>query len=115
MFISETLAKRLVSMLLILAGASFPRIEEAVGFSKRSLHDVKKALDSGNTEKLFVVGHGSGRRSKTKNLESAILEELEINNYHTHQQIADMIKEKFEVRITSRSVGNLLKKTASSD
>jgi transposase len=114
LFISETLAKRLVSMVLIIAGASFPRIERATGFSKRSLHDIKKAVDTGDEEKHLVVGHGSGRRSKTEDLESAILREIEANNYHTHQQIADMIKEKFDVSMTSRSVGNFLKKTASS-
>jgi transposase len=115
LFITETLAKRLVSMVLILAGASLPRIERATGFSKRSLHDVRKAVDAGDAEKLFVVGHGSGRRSKTEDLEGAILGEIEANNYHTHQQIADMIKEKFDVSMTARSVGNFLKKTASSD
>ena len=102
-------------MVLILAGVSFTRIEKATGFSKRSLHDIRKAMDSGEIDKLFVIGHGSGRNSKTKDFESAIIEELETNNYHTHQQIADMIKEKFGVTITARSVGNLLKKTALSD
>jgi len=113
MFMTDTLAKRLVSMVLIVAGISNPRITEATGLCDRSIRTLKKTMGNGNIDDLFVVGHGSGRTRKVKGLESAIIEELETNNYHTRQQIADMILEKYEITLSVSAVGKLLKKTAS--
>ena len=76
---------------------------------------LKKAINDGNTDALFVVGHGSGRAGKARGFESAIAEELEKNNYHTRQQIADMILEKFDIKMSVSTVGKLLKKTVSGD
>ena len=112
-FMTETLAKRLVGMVLIVAGISNVRITEATGLCDRSIRTLKKTIDSGNIDSLFVVGHGSGRTRKVKGFESAIVEELETNNYHTRQQIADMILEKFGIALSVSAVGKLLKKTAS--
>jgi len=112
-FMTETLAKRLVGMVLIVAGISNVRITEATGLCDRCIRTLKKTIDSGNIDSLFVVGHGSGRTRKVKGFESAIVEELETNNYHTRQQIADMILEKFGIALSVSAVGKLLKKTAS--
>ena len=68
-----------------------------------------------NIDCLLKVGSSSGRPRKAKDLESAIAEELEKNNYHTRQQVADMIFEKFGVVMSVSTVGRLLKKTASGD
>ena len=113
MFMTETLAKRLVSMMLIVAGISNSRITEITGLCDRSVRTLRKTIGSGNIDGLFAVGHGSGRTRKTKDFEDAIVEELETNNYHTRQQIADMILEKFGVSLSVSAVGKLLKKTAS--
>jgi len=113
MFMTETLAKRIVSMLLITVGIPHTRITEATGLSDRSIWTLKKAIKNGNVDNLFIVGHGSGRTRKIKGFESAIAEELEKNNYHTRQQIADMILEKFGISMSVSAVGKLLKKTAS--
>ncbi|MDR1147157.1 MAG: IS630 family transposase [Spirochaetaceae bacterium] len=55
-------------------------------------------MNSGNIDDIFVAGHGSGRPGKVEGFENAIVEELEKNNYHTRQQIADMILEKFGIK-----------------
>ena len=112
-FMTETLAKRIVSMVLITVGIPHTRITVATGLSDRSIWTLKKAIKNGNVDDLFVVGHGSGRTRKTKGFENAIVEELEKNNYHTRQQIADMILEKFGISMSVSAVGKLLKKTAS--
>ena len=112
-FMTETLAKRIVSMVLITIGIPHTSITEATGLSDRSIWTLKKAIKSGNVDNLFVVGHGSGRTRKVKGFESAIVEELEKNNYHTRQQIADMILEKFGISMSVSAVGKFLKKTAS--
>jgi len=113
-FMTETLAKRIVSMVLIAIGVPNTRITEMTGLSDRSIWTLKKALSGGeNIDDLFMAGHRSGRPAKAKGFESAIVEELEKNNYHTRQQIADMIYEKFGISMSVSAVGKLLKKTAS--
>jgi transposase len=112
MFVPETLARRIVCIVLIAIGFSNPRITELTGMSDRSIWRLKKAINSG-TDDLFAVGHGSGRPGNAKGFESEIVEELEKNNYHTRQQAADMILEKFGITMSVSAVGKLLKKTGS--
>jgi transposase len=113
MFMTETLAKRVVSIVLIAAGIPNPRITEATGLSDRSIWTLKKTINNGNLDNLFEAGHGGGRIGKAKGFEGAIAEELEKNNYHTRQQVADMIHDKFGISMSVSAVGKLLKKTAS--
>jgi len=113
MLVGKTLAKRIVSMVLIAVDVPNARITEVTGQSDRSLWMLKNSIHSGNIDALFVVGHGGGRTGKAKGFETAITEELEKNNYHTRQQIADMIYEKFGIRMSVSAVGKLLKKTVS--
>ena len=113
--IGATLAKRIVSIVLIAVGVPNARISEVTGLSDRCLWTLKKSIHNGNMDALFVVGHGGGRSGKAKDFESVIVEELEKNNYHSRQQVADMIKEKFGISMSVSAVGRLLKKTASGD
>jgi len=113
MFMTETLAKRVVGIALIAVGIPNARITEATGLSDRSIWAFKKAIKSGDIDNLFIAGHGSGRTGKAKGFENAIAEELGKNNYHTRQQIADMILEKFGIKMSVSAVGKLLKKTVS--
>jgi transposase len=113
MFMTKTMAKRVVSLMLIAVGIPNTRITEATGMSDRSIWMLKKGIHSGDIDALFTAGRGSGRIGKAKGFESAIAEELEKNNYHSRQQIADMIFEKFGIRMSVSAVGRLLKKTAS--
>ena len=110
MFMTETLAKRVVGIVLIAVGIPNIRITEATGLSDRSIWTFKKAIRSGDIDNLFIAGHGSGRTGKAKGFESDIVEELEKNNYHTRQQVADMILEKFSIKMSVSAVGKLLKK-----
>ena len=112
-FMSETQAKRIVSMVLIAAGITNARITEATGESDRSLWMIKKSIHSGDIDALFVLEHGGGRTGKAMGFETAIVEELEKNNYHTRQQVADMILEKFGIKMSASAVGKLLKKKVS--
>ncbi len=114
MFMTETLAKRLVSMVMIAAGISNTRVSDSSGLCDRSVRELRKNMNENNLEKLFTVGYRSGRPSKTKGLEDAIIEEIGSNNYHTRQQVADMIHEKFGITLSLVAVGRLLKKTVSS-
>jgi len=113
MLFTDTLAKRIVGLVLIAAGIPNDRITELTGMSDRSVWGLKRAIQSGDIESLFSTGRGGGRPGKAKGLESAITEELEKNNYHTRQEVADMILEKFGISMSVSAVGKLLKKTAS--
>jgi len=115
LFMPETLAKRIVGMILIAVNIPNSRIIEVTGLSRRSICTIKETIQRGDIDSLFTKEHGGGRTGKAKGFESAIAEELEKNNYHTRQQIADMIYEKFGIRMSVSAVGKLLKKTVSGD
>jgi transposase len=110
---SKTLAKRIAGLVLIAAGVPNDRIIEFTGMSDRNIWNLKKAVKGSGIDSLFTTRRGGGRPGKAKGIEGAIAEELEKNNYHTRQQVADMIHEKFGVSMSVSAVGKLLKKTAS--
>lgn len=110
-FIPQTLAKRILSMVLISVGVADSRITELTGLCNRSVRSLKKAIRDENIEGLFSINKGSGKKSKTANIEQQIVDEIEKGNYFTRQQIADMIMEKFQIKLSVWSVGRLLKKT----
>ena len=113
LFIPKTLAKRVVAIILLAADVPVSRVVALSGVCDSTVRRLLKCLKGGETDDLLTLRTGSGSRSKTKGLESEILEEIEKNNYHTQRQIADMIKEKFGVTLSLTSVANFLKKTAS--
>lgn len=110
LFLPATLAKRLVA--LILLGIGIPVVEAVglAGVSERSLWTLKKRMKEASVTELMVIKSGNGRKRKVAGIEEQILAELESNNYHTRQEIVDMIEEKFHVHISRSSVGRLLKK-----
>lgn len=110
-----TLAKRLVALILLVAGMPVSRITKLVGLCDSTAYRLMKSMRNTETLELLRRKTGSGSQSKTFGLESEIVAEIEKNNYHTRQQIADMIEEKFHVHLSVATVGRLLKKTASND
>lgn len=113
LFMPVTLAKRITAMVLLAAGIPAPRVTELTGLCDRSARGLLRSIQQNNVEGLFEIKSGSGKKSKTSGIEAEIIAEIEKNNYHTRQQIADMIKEKFNVQVSVATVGRLLKKTAS--
>ena len=109
LFMCETLVKRILGLVLIAVGVPNARITELTGICDKSIRTLKKAIATGATISLFHIG-GGGRKSKLQDLESAILEEIEKNNYHSRQEIVDMINEKYGVKTSISAVGRLLKK-----
>lgn len=95
LFISPVIARRIISALLIIAGVRSANITQLTGLCERSIRNLKKQLVAGDTDSLFDVKGGRGRKSKFKDVESQIVEEIEKGNYQSLQQIADMICEKF--------------------
>lgn len=111
LFVPLTLAKRAVSMLLLAVGIPNSRVTELTGLCERSVRSLKQAMmEEENPADLLKIKDGSGRKSKLADIEAEILKELEENNYHSRQQIADMILEKFQIQVSVSAVGKLLKK-----
>jgi len=110
LFLSETLAKRLVALILLDIGVPVEDAVELSGLSEQSLWSLKKNMKEATAAEVMVIKPGNGRKRKTADIESQILDELESNNYHTRQEIVDMINEKFHVCVSRSSVGQLLKK-----
>lgn len=113
LFMPLTLAKRVVAIILLAAGVPVPRVTELSGLCDRSTRGLVKSLREKDAKELLAIKRGSGQNSKTSGLENEIIAEIEQNNYHTRQQIADMIQEKFHIQVSVATVGRLLKKTAS--
>lgn len=110
LFLTETLAKRLVAIILLAIGIPVEDAVKLSGLSERSLWTLKGNMEKVPMAELMTMKSGRGRKRKTANIEEQILAEIESNNYHTRQEIADMIEEKFHVHISRSSVGRLLKK-----
>ena len=115
LFISPVIARRIIGAILIVAGARNAYITELTGLSERGIRDLKKLLANDDTNSLFEIKNGRGRKPKLEDIESQIVEEIEKGNYQTLQQIADMIQEKFEIKVSIMSVSRLLKKTKSAN
>ena len=111
LFMCDTLVKRIMSMLLLSLGVEKSRVTELTGLCARSVHSLKKSMESGDIESQFKVETGRGGKRKMQDIEAAIIEEVEKNDYHSQQQIADMVEEKYGLKVSARSVGRLLKKT----
>ena len=110
LFVPVTLAKRIISIIMILAGANTKTITQLTGSCERSIRIWKNQIANGDTENLLKIGCGRGRASKFSDIEPQVLEELEKSNYQTLQQIADMVHEKFGVDVSIMAVSRLLKK-----
>jgi hypothetical protein len=66
---TKTLAKRIISIVLVAAGAQNERITELTGLCNRSVRELRKNLKNGEVgDELFHVGGGGGK-SKMANLE----------------------------------------------
>ncbi len=113
LFISPVIVRRIISAILIIAGIRNPKITELTGLSERGICDLKNQIMSDDIENLFEIKAGRGRKSKTRDIESQIVAEIEKGNYQTLQQIADMIRDKFEINVSLMSVSRLVKKTKS--
>jgi transposase len=109
MFMCVTLAKRITSMILLATGFPNERITELTGLCDKSVRTLKKSIETGEYENLFHVG-SSGQKGKLSDIETSIIKEINENDYHSQQQIADMVLEKFGMKVSQPTISRLLKK-----
>ena len=114
LFMCETLAKRVVSVVLILAGTPNKQVTSLTSLCDKSVRVLKSKLEKGETEELLQVS-GGGRKRRLVDVEQAIIKEVNEGTYHTYQQVTDMTVEKFGLKVSSATIRRLLKKTALND
>lgn len=110
LFLPVTLAKRLVAVILLAVGMPVRDAVKLTGVCEKSMWTLKKQLREQSVRELMVIKSGSGRKGKTADVEKQILSELESGSYRTRQEIADMIEDKFHIKVSRSCVGRLLKK-----
>jgi len=83
------------------------------GLCDRSVRELRKNIKDGDLQKDLLQVGGGGRKGKMKDVEALIIEKIESDNYHTQQEIADMIYAEHGIKVHRTAVGRLLKKTKS--
>ena len=106
-FMPITLVKRVLSLVLIAAGLDNQNIHRLTGYDDSTIRKLRSDMRKKSISELLVI-RGGGRKAKSDGKENDILNELEKGNYHTHQQIADMVKEKFNVTMSVSAVSRLI-------
>ena len=109
-FLPITICLRLAILFFIIADLPTKRICVLTGVSDRTVRKIKNEMESQPLYMLLSIKKGSGRKGDLVNVEDKIKEELNTNNYSSLQQIADMIWEKFKIRIRLSAVCAFLKK-----
>lgn len=110
LFLPVTLVKRFVAVILLAVGIPVKDAVELTGLCEKSMWTLKKRLRGHPVSELMTIKSGSGRKSKADGIEKQILSELESGNYRTRQEIADMIEDKFHIKVSRSCVGRFLKK-----
>ena len=110
LFLSVTLAKRFTAIILLAIGMTAKDAVKLTGLCEKSMWTLKKQLREQTVSDLMVIKSGSERQGKCARIEQQILAELESGNYRTRQETADMIENKFHVKVSRSCVGRFLKK-----
>lgn len=105
LFLPITLAKRFIAIILLAIGMPVKDAVKLTGLCEKSMWTLKKQLREQPVSNLMIIKSGSGRQGKCAGIEQQILAELESGNYRTRQEIADMIEDKFHVKVSRSCVG----------
>ena len=106
---SITIAKRIVCIILLSIGITVEETARISGFCEKTVKSINQKVESNDIDVLFVIG-GGGRKGILSGLEKEIVDEVNQNTYHTRQQVADMIFNKYRLKVSPQTVGKLLKK-----
>ena len=109
LFVCATLAKRIVFLLLNAAGMGAAMAGKLCGVCQKTAKKHSKMAGSGRAAELLEVG-GGGRKALLADVESAIVSEVETNNYYTLKQAAGMAFEKAGVKVSLGAIRRLFSK-----
>jgi len=112
-FMAETVARRIISTVLLAVGIDDARVAELTGMSERRVRELRKNIRDGVTDDDLFRASGGSRGRKMMDVEKLVMEKIENNDYSTQQEIADMVYEEYGIMVHRSTVSRLLKKTAS--
>lgn len=110
LFLPVTLAKRFIAIIFLAIGMPVKDAVKLTGLCEKSMWTLKKQLREPPVTSLMVIKSGSGRQGKCARIEQQILAELESGNFRTRQEIADMVEDKFHIKVSRSCIGRFLKK-----
>ena len=108
-FISDTVARRIIVLILLCAGVPIWTIAELSTFCTKTVYKIQKAAREGRFSDIFTI-NGGGRPSKLGDIADKVLDVLEKENFHTYQEVTDMIHDRFGVSVSVSAVHRFLKK-----
>ena len=88
LFVPETTARKVVSVILIAAGLSVSQITKVTGLSDKSIQTTGRAIRDGSIGDVLTHKKASGRKRKTADVEEQIIAELESGNYYTRTVVS---------------------------
>ena len=107
-FLPLTICQRLFVILFLLVDVPGKRIGILTGICYKTVLQIKRDMKTNPLSTLLSRKSGSGSVGRLADVEEKIKEELDKNNYHSRQQISDMIWEKFGVRMKRTAIGRYL-------
>ena len=112
-YMPEWLAKRVIRFLLLCFNVDKETIRKLTSGSTKAIPSSKVGPRAEKDVELQEI-QGDGQKSSFADMEEEIVEELKTGKYHTQQEIADMIAEKYGIRKVSRASLRKLRKKAQS-
>ena len=108
-YITKIVAIRLLFLMMTVCGLSNLNIKNLLPISYSTILKYVKIIKF-RSIKEFLTIKGGGRKGTLEAIEQDVLDMIDSHNFHTRQQIADMIEEKFDIKTTRYTVGRFLKK-----
>ena len=109
-FISMTVLRTLLLLILIVLGYPVARAATLTGFCCATVRKKKALFEDGEIKKIFTRKPGSGRKGKCASKQDEIIEELESHDYRSAKQILKMIQEKLGASVSLSAVKEFLHK-----
>ncbi|MBQ7607234.1 MAG: winged helix-turn-helix domain-containing protein [Desulfovibrionaceae bacterium] len=103
-FISMTMLRSLLLIILFLLGHSVPRAATLAGFCSATARKKKAFFENGQIKAIFTRKPGSGRKSACSSKQDEIIENLESHDYRIVKQIQSMIQEKISASVSLSAV-----------
>lgn len=108
-FMAETMAMRIVALVLICFKAPVWVITELSGFCTKTVYKLMKLAREGRFSELFSIS-GGGRPSKLADIKNQLFDILDSENFSTYKAIVRMIKDRFDINVSVSAVRRLLKR-----